>query len=195
VDTITLLDRAHVWSAGHIAAISRRHLTAPTPCPPWNLRELLHHLMQMLLVISNAAEGRPIDASWRDNGGKASAVDALGESPIAAFETMTTRLATAWRKPGALDQTCRLSFGAVPAMVVTDIQLLEVVVHGWDISQAIGRTAVIPDDLAAAVHTFAQGPVIEGKRGTAFAAPQEIAETASASDRLLAFLGRRAGRT
>jgi uncharacterized protein (TIGR03086 family) len=107
---------------------------------------------------------------------------------------MTTRLATAWRKPGALDQTCQLSFGAVPAMDVTNIQLLEVVVHGWDISQAIGRTAVIPGDLAAAVHAFAQGPVIEDKRGTAFASPQEIAETASASDRLLAFLGRRLAR-
>lgn len=188
--TISLLDKGHAWTAEQIAAITTEDLTALTPCPPWNLRRLLDHLLEMLMVIAHATEGHPFDPGRRDNGPLAATIPTPGEEPAAAFETVTGRLAAAWRRPGALDQTCELSFGAVPASVVAGIQLLEVVVHGWDIACTIGRPTRIPDDLANAVHAFAQGAVVTGKRGTAFADPLDVAHPRSASDRLLAYLGR-----
>lgn len=188
--TIALLDQGHAWTAEQMAAITAEDLTAPTPCPPWNLRHLLDHLLEMLVVIAHAAEGRPLDPGWRDNGALAAVVATSGEAPAAAFEAMAGRLAAAWRRPGALEQTCQLSFGAVPASVVAGIQLLEVVVHGWDITSTVGRPARIPDDLANAVYAFAQGPVVTAKRGIAFADPLDVAHPRSASDRLLAYLGR-----
>lgn len=188
--TIALLDKGHAWTAEQMVAITAADLTAPTPCPPWNLRRLLDHLQEMLTVIAHAAEGRPLDPGRRDNGALVAAVPTAGEAPAAAFEILTGRLAAAWRRPGALEQTCELSFGAVPATVVAGIQLLEVVVHGWDIAHAMGRPSRIPDDLANAVYAFALEPVVTAKRGTAFADPLDVAHPRSASDRLLGHLGR-----
>lgn len=188
--TIALLDKGYAWTAEQIAAIDAGDFTALTPCPPWDLRRLLDHLLEMLMVIAHAAEGRPFEPGRRDNRALAAAVPTSEEAPAAAFETMTARLAAAWRRPGALEQSCQLSFGAVPASVLAGIQLLEVVVHGWDIAYTIGRPARIPDDLANAVYAFAQGPVVTAKRGIAFADPLDVAHPRSASDQLLAYLGR-----
>jgi hypothetical protein len=79
--------------------------------------------------------------------------------------------------------------GTLPAPVVASGTLLEVVVHGWDISQASGEATEIPDVLAVPVLEFARQPVVDANRGDNFAADLGIGDTPS--DQLIAFLGRK----
>jgi hypothetical protein len=64
-------------------------------------------------------------------------------------------------------------------------------VHGWDISRACGRHRPIPPTLASDLLTICPLLVTQATRHPQFGAPVAVSPLASASDRLVAFLGRR----
>jgi hypothetical protein len=73
--------------------------------------------------------------------------------------------------------------------MVVSSTLLELVVHGWDISQATGEAAAIPDALAVPILDFARGAIADDARGDMFAADLGLGDTPS--DQLVGFLGRK----
>ena len=88
-----------------------------------------------------------------------------------------------------MDRTLTLPIGTMSAPTVASISLLELVVHGWDIGQATGESAEIPDSLALAVLDFARQAIADANRAENFAADLGIGDTPS--DQLIAFLGRK----
>lgn len=177
--TLELLDLGYQWTAARIAAVQVTDLDAPTPCRDWDLRCLLHHTYDSLTLLTDAvAQDDDVDCC------------AVEDSCWAvAFVDLATRAHHTWREePDVLDRVCQLPLGETPAAVVADMTLLEVVVHGWDVSHSTGEEAAIPAPLATHVLAFARQPVVDGQRGDAFAADLHIGTTPS--DRLVAFLGR-----
>jgi uncharacterized protein (TIGR03086 family) len=77
----------------------------------------------------------------------------------------------------------------VPGDTFARFIALDGLVHGWDISQAIGGSYQPSDDLVAAADEFARG-AIEPLRGAAFAPAVEPPTGADAMTRLAAFTGR-----
>ena len=67
---------------------------------------------------------------------------------------------------------------------------IELAVHGWDISRACGQHRPIPPTLASDLLTICPLLVTDETRYPQFAAPVAVSPLASASDRLVAFLGR-----
>src|SRR5689334_22169722 len=116
-DTLELLDEGMTWTAARIAAVPADALDASTTCPAWDLRALLDHTVDTLTVFTDAIVG-----------------------PASAWDTtmvgLTARSREAWRRPGVLDRSYDLPFGTMPGSVMASANLLEAVVHGWDISQA-----------------------------------------------------------
>jgi uncharacterized protein (TIGR03086 family) len=142
-------------------------------------------------VLTDAALGVVVTPSRADPEALA-ATDRIGDDPTAAFDAAATTAMTAmtvWHTPGVLQRTCSMASGATPALVVANINLLDVVVHGWDIAQATGEAAQIPPRLAEAILGFARQAITEEQRRRGFAA--EMATGDTASDRLVAFLGRK----
>ena len=90
-----------------------------------------------------------------------------------------------------LSGTCELPFGPAPVQVAARIALLDAVVHGWDVARATGEAADIPDELAEPILAFAPDLLPGAPRGTAFADEVTTDKPNSASDRLVAFLGRK----
>jgi uncharacterized protein (TIGR03086 family) len=68
---------------------------------------------------------------------------------------------------------------------------LDIAVHGWDVAVACGADRPIPESLAETLLAVAPLVVRPDDRPGRFAAPYDVPPTATASDRLLAFLGRR----
>ncbi|MER7500989.1 TIGR03086 family metal-binding protein [Nonomuraea pusilla] len=172
-DTLDLLDEGLAWTTARIAAVPADALNAPTPCRGWDLRTLLHHTVETMAIFADALDGGGATATgpWD-----------------AAMAGLTARTRLAWRQPGAMDHTYELPFGTMPGPVMASATLLEAVVHGWDISQAGGEAASIPDDLAFAVLAFAHEAVGEAQRGDAFGPALDLGATAS--EQLVAYLGR-----
>lgn len=172
-DTLHLLDEGLAWTTARIAAVPADALDAPTPCAEWDLRTLLDHT-----VASQATFADALDA-----GG------AVATGPWdAAMADLAARTLVAWRQPGVMDRTYELPFGTMPGPVMASANLLEAVVHGWDISKASGEAASIPDDLARAVLAFARAAVGEAQRGDAFGPALDAGATPS--EQLVAYLGR-----
>lgn len=185
MDTIELVDQGYAWTAARIAAVPADGLDAPTPCSLWNLQELLDHTVGSLTMLTDAVATAPANA-----GPDAPDVRALGSTPWdRAIAELAARSRRAWEAPGVMDRIFELPIGTLPAPVVASGTLLEVVVHGWDISQASGEAAEIPDVLARPVLEFARQPVVDANRGDNFAADLGIGDTPS--DQLIAFLGRK----
>ena len=69
-------------------------------------------------------------------------------------------------------------------------RLYDLLAHGWDLAQATGHPAELPEDLAEQSVAFAQAQLAEQARAGRFDPAQRIAEHAPAIQRLVAFLGR-----
>ena len=185
MDAIELVDQGYSWTAARIAAVPADGLDAPTPCHLWSLQELLDHTIGALTMLTDAVATAPAHA-----GADAPDVRALGSTPWdRAIAELAAHSRRAWEAPGVMDRIFELPIGTLPAPTVASATLLELVVHGWDISQASGEAAAIPDVLARPVLDFAQRPVVDANRGDNFAADLGIGDTPS--DRLVAFLGRK----
>jgi uncharacterized protein (TIGR03086 family) len=180
MDTIQLLDQGYAWTAARIAAVPASGLDAPTPCTAWDLRELLDHTIGVLRMVT--------DAVSTDGAGTAPS-EPLG--PTAwdrAIAELATRSRQAWAAPGVMGRTFELPMGTMTAPVLAGSALLEAVAHGWDISQATGEAAAIPDALARPVLDFAREALADADRGGNFTGALGTGDTPS--EQLVAFLGR-----
>jgi len=73
---------------------------------------------------------------------------------------------------------------------VTSAGAIDVAVHGWDVARACGSTQPIPEQLAQDMLEISPLLVTRDDRPERFAAPIPVPPQASASDRLVAYLGR-----
>ncbi|MCW2842299.1 MAG: hypothetical protein JWN22_215 [Nocardioides sp.] len=174
---VELLDRALGYTRVVLADVTDRQLDHSTPCAGWSLEDLLRHMEDALDAFTEAASGvigvsGPRPASTR--------VGVLHEKACA--------LLGAWSRA----EPAAVAVGdlelASPVLVAA--AALEITVHGWDVGQATGHGARIPEDLARALLPVAGRLVDPTDRGVRFARPRPTAADAPYDARLLAFLGR-----
>ena len=97
----------------------------------------------------------------------------------------------AWRKRG-LEGTVTLRSPGVPAVMVTDILCLELLVHAWDFARATGQTITVGEALSGYVLERGRSLIApEMRDGDNFAAEIEVGPEADNLTRLVAFTGRK----
>jgi uncharacterized protein (TIGR03086 family) len=164
--------------------------SAPTPCTDWNVRELLNHVANGNAVFAGVADGTrpsgPVTPAER-------AVDRLGADPAAGFRTTGERMHDAFLTPGFLEGTFETPMmGEQQGTTIVHMRINELLIHGWDLSRAIGRPDGLPDDLAEGALKLWQTRLAGRPReGMPFGVPEPVADDAPAIDRLAAFLGRK----
>ncbi|MEV4638021.1 TIGR03086 family metal-binding protein [Actinoplanes sp. NPDC049548] len=159
-----------------IAGIKPDQWGDPTPCAGWDVQALVSHLVLGNAIDTSALTARPM--TFR--------------ALQAGFDESAGELVAAFRAPGALDRTLEIPFGRVPGVVALHLRLTELLVHGWDLSQATGQPAGFADDVVeqALTHTAPMLTAMpDGRRP--FDAPVKAAASAPALDRLAFRLGRR----
>src|SRR5438132_13414087 len=85
---------------------------AATPCAGWDARALVNHLVSGNLWAAELAAGGTIGGVGTRLDG-----DLLGSDPAAAYAASAAAAAAAFRRPGALDAPCAVSYGPVPGPV------------------------------------------------------------------------------
>ncbi|MFC4944130.1 TIGR03086 family metal-binding protein [Pseudonocardia sp. GCM10023141] len=187
--------RALVDAHRIVAAVRPADLTLPTPCTDWDLRALLAHMIGQ-------------------NHGFAAAI-ADGDAPVESFAPLPpdpddiigdwTRSAdrlTAAFTAAAPDQQVRLveisAEQPFPLTMVAMFQLVDTVIHNWDVATTIGM-AYRPDDdqLAASLGIARQIPdgADRERPGAAFAHAVPATDDPTTTDdwtTTLALLGRQA---
>lgn len=167
-----------------IDAVTGDQWGAPTPCPPWTVRELVDHMVGGNLVVAARFGAEPVPEHEADHLGDA--------EPGAAFRASAAKLLTALDIPDVLDREYRTrSGGPMSGETLMHLRIVDLLVHGWDLAQATGLDANLPADLAEQKLAFVQTELANIPNGDKFyGSPRPVPENALAIDRLAAFTGR-----
>ncbi|MFC8128532.1 TIGR03086 family metal-binding protein [Streptomyces sp. NPDC057302] len=194
---VGIIDRYLLSGRGftrRLRAVRPEQWTAPTPCAEWNVRRLVNHMVRgNLNYISLLDGGTAADfLRLRDE-------DALGGDPVGAYIQSVRECATAFRKPGALQQILDYPLGPVTGEQALAVRTTDATVHTWDLARALGApeeldpelVAWIEDHLAEIYAGLAESPVSADTTHRFFAAARDrpLAEEARQA-RLLRLMGR-----
>lgn len=187
-DVLGLYDEARADADRFVRQAAAGDLGAATPCEGWGLRDLLTHLVE---------ENRRFAAAVTLSSG-ATIAGPAGPGPSVADPS----LAEAWDRSAtelraafaAAEPTAPVRLEGFPPVTVDlalRMQLLDTVVHTWDVAQSVGQVHRPADELVEFVAGFAAAIAQRSPDGT----PGVFAPPAPAADgdpwhRALADLGR-----
>lgn len=165
-----------------IDAIQPGQWSVPTPCLDWTVHRLVEHLVGKNLVFIAVLAERPLPRR-----GEAMPSDQLGR----AYRESAGALLEGFGQPGVLDRSYQGPLGLATGEQRLRIRMYDLLAHGWDLAQALGRPAELPEDAAEESLAFARA---DGRAvrpgGGCFGPARPVADAAPAIDRLVAFLGR-----
>jgi uncharacterized protein (TIGR03086 family) len=168
-----------------VAAVPADRWHAGTPCKEWDARGLVNHLVSGNFWAAELAAGKTIgEVGDRLDG------DLLGRDPVGAYDASARAAAEVFRRPGALDAPCAVSYGPVPGSVYAGHRFIDVVIHGWDLAVATGQDPTIDPGLAAACQEVLEPQAALFRAAGAFGDEIPAPPGASAQTRLLALTGR-----
>jgi len=184
-DVLKLFQRGLDDFGRRVHAIRADQWTAPTPCTEWDVRALVNHLVYEQLWVPPLLAGRTVaDVGDRFEG------DQLGADPVNAWDTAAAASGAAFAADGALDGTVHLSYGDRPARDYCREMVLDLAVHGWDLSRGIGADERIDPDLVAVAYEHLAPMADQWQDAGIFAPPVPVAADADPQTRLLALTGR-----
>lgn len=121
-------------TADVLAGITDDQLTLATPCEKMSLDAVVAHIGVLSLAFAAAAgkefgpltdtpptDDAALEADWRT-----------------AYPQHLATLAAAWKDPAAWEGMTRAGGVELPAEVMGNVALAEVVIHGWDAARAVG---------------------------------------------------------
>ncbi|MFC5664071.1 TIGR03086 family metal-binding protein [Kitasatospora misakiensis] len=169
-----------------IAETGPENLDRPTPCPAYDLRALLSHVVGGVHRLAYMGEGGRCE----------DVVAATGEQPDdgwpAALGRARARVTTAWAEDAKLDRPTFAPWGEVPGRAAVGGYVLETVTHAWDIARALDTTLPLDERLGEAALGIALAVLPAEPRGGAvpFGPVRPAPADADAYTRLAAYLGR-----
>lgn len=181
MDDLDLLASVMGNTADLVDAVSPGQLDRRTPCPDWDVRGLLEHLVGWIRVFDSAANGGAYDGDPTDY--------RLTDDYAARFRRSADSLVGGWRAHG-FDRTVRLTSGEMPAQMVFNMTLMEYLTHGWDLATATGARPPFSEEEAEATLERARQTLQPQFRGASIGAEVPVPDDAPALTRLAAFMGR-----
>lgn len=169
---------AEVWQQAadcfetKLAAVSDDQWDAATGCGEWTVRELVDHTL-----------------FWQANLG---AVLGAGTSAEDGWDSIKSGIAGALSDPAALEGTIEGGpMNGMPKHQGMGLGTADVLVHSWDLARAIGADDALPAEAVEAVQLGMERVPEQMLRSPNMFGPAiEVADDASAQDKLMGFLGR-----
>ena len=189
---VALLERAMGYTFGSLVLVTPEAMANPTPCSGWDLRALLLHMNDSLLTLHEAITMGRLDLV------AAASPDAdYGDperDPVGSLRNRACQMIGSWAAGAAEAEQPRqiaIADRELGAGLVAATGALEVAVHGWDVARSCRADRPVPAALADELLVLGSLLVGAEDRPTRFADPVLLSGPASASDRLVALLGRR----
>ena len=116
-----------------VARVGDGELASPTPCPAYEVGDLIEHIGTMALAFTAAANKDRSPYVEMQPAGDASR---LADDWRARIPADLAALARAWRQPGAWAGMTRIAGMDSPAGMTGLVVADELAVHGWDLARA-----------------------------------------------------------
>src|SRR6476646_1591798 len=118
MDLVGLHDRALDATTTIVANIDVGQLGLPTPCPDFDVRTLVNHLI--------SGNYRFVDFA---HGARGEAVPALGDyvqdDALTPYRESAAAVSQVWHEPGVMERTVHLPIGDVPGVMALGIHTVE----------------------------------------------------------------------
>ena len=159
-----------------VSAVSAEQWDAATPCTEWTVRELVDHAVGV-----QARTGAAIGADVSED---------LGDDAAAGWSAMTQAIMGTLQAEGTLEKVIETPFGERPVAEALGIPTMDLLVHTWDLSRALGVDESLPEEIVA--HAYESLQPMDGMiRGPGmFDAKIEVADDADVQTKFIAFTGR-----
>lgn len=178
--------------AGIAQGVGDEQLSGRTPCPEYEVRHLLAHLVGLTGAFRDA--GRKDLGAHLDQAPGGSLPD-LGPDWRAQLPKLLDELVETWRDPAAYEGMTRAGGIDLPGAVAGAVAMDELVVHGWDLARATGQ-AYAPDVASLAVAQGLLTPAEGDDSGNSlFGAVVPVPDDAPLLDRVIGLSGRDPGWT
>ena len=125
------------------ANVTEEQLDAPTPCPDYDVRDLLFHVLGLSQAFRSAAEKDLGEATSTPPG---TVKTVLPDNWRDELPRQITALSEAWRQPSAWEGMTQAGGVDLPADIAAMVALNELTMHGWDIARSTGQDFSVPDE-------------------------------------------------
>lgn len=178
MDPLVAHQRAQDTFAHVLVNVTSDQLSSPTPCPEWDVKALIGHVI--------AGNQRVVERA----GGQ---VAPLPEDLRAAHRASAKAAQETFAAPQALTRTYQLPIGELPGTAFIELRTSDLLAHAWDLAIATGQPTDLDPELAEYVLAFSKQmmsrPGLRGD-GRPFGEEQPCGDERPAADRVAAFLGR-----
>jgi uncharacterized protein (TIGR03086 family) len=179
------LDRAASAAQQVVDGVKPDQLDGPSPCEDWTVRQVLNHVISGNLFFVHSVETGTFDRGSFDR-----SRDFVGDDPAAAFRDCVAKLREAFAAPEVLERPQPTPFGERPGVVLLDMRVSEMMMHGWDVAKGTGQSTDLDAELAEDVLERFRVLRATGRGGDMFGPEQPAPEGATVADRLAAASGR-----
>ncbi len=119
--------------------------------------------------------------------------DLDAEPADVALRSSVDRLLAAFGEPGRLESTYAMPWAPTTGVQLVGFELIEMVVHGWDIARGLGVEMDVDDEVVRTTLAGARMWVDDSVRVPGMFGPEVHVSDVSPLDELVAFLGRDPG--
>jgi uncharacterized protein (TIGR03086 family) len=186
MDVTDCYEEAADWIEDLVRATSPEQYELSTPCAKWNVRDLLNKLVWLPHQCAAALRGSDLPA--------ADERDFIGDDAVAAYRRAADELLTGMSQPERMTGTVALPFGEMFAATWVRFVFVDQVAHGWDLATATGQDPAIPPSLLEVAEPLARGEFSGiSRRPESFDVEVPVSDSATPTERFVAFLGRDPG--
>ncbi|MEV0152483.1 TIGR03086 family metal-binding protein [Micromonospora sp. NPDC050686] len=157
----------------------------PTPCPGWDVRTLVNHVVSEDRWSVALLAGRTVDEV-----GDRYAGDVLGADPVGTAREAASQAEVAATNPGVSGGVVHLSAGDTPVDEYLHQLVAEHLVHGWDLAVAIGADPALDAGAVRECARWFAGRAEQYRQGELTRPGRATATEADEQDRLIAAFGR-----
>ncbi|HEY8478561.1 MAG TPA: TIGR03086 family metal-binding protein [Spirillospora sp.] len=168
-----------------VRGVPESKLDAPTPCPDWEVRALINHMIFWSGRGETAVHRLPVTGPGEDH-------DFTAEPDWAErYAEQARKTAQAWQDPAAFEGNASLTGGeGMPAPFIAGILFGECITHGWDLAVATGQKPEFPQDVLETEWERLVATVEMGREYGVYGPEVPVPEDAPLLDRIVGLTGR-----
>ena len=126
-----------------LESIKAHQWTLPTPCIGWDLAALIDHVVGGNWFTIQIFAGQAVDEALTLTMERFEGSDMTSEKAASSVNDQLT----AFAQPGVLDRTWNHVAGDLTGGQILRLRLHDLIIHTWDIIQALNPPASIPEEL------------------------------------------------
>jgi uncharacterized protein (TIGR03086 family) len=172
--------------AATVRDITAGQLADPTPCTEFDVRKLLNHLLFWGPSLAGAGRREVVaPPAAAEAGADLTAGDWRGD-----LLAVLDRIDSSWAPASAWEGMTSMDGPEMPAPVLGDMIVGELVVHGWDLAAATGQRLELPESLLAHLEAVTAASAEQARAMGLFGPAVGVPADAPALDRILGLTGR-----